>query len=130
MPCILVDSATDGTSLVAAPEANRKIRVNGFSLSAAGAVTATLKDGAAGSALWQGTMATGVPHTLPPKADWEVILTANTALVRARLPIGPRRYIRLAYRVGTAAMTAGTVDAYLSLEVQAQQYGASGFSVA
>lgn len=81
MPCILVDSATDGTSLVAAPGANRKIRVNGFSLSAAGAVTATLKDGAAGSAVWKGTMATGVPHTLLPKADWEVILTANTALV-------------------------------------------------
>ena len=81
MPRILVDSATDGTSLVAAPGANRKIRVNGFSLSAAGAVTATLKDGAAGSAVWKGTMATGVPHTLPPKADWEVILTANTALV-------------------------------------------------
>jgi hypothetical protein len=57
-------------------------------------------------------------------------LTANTDLVRARLPIGLRRYIRLAYRVGTAAMTAGTVDAYLSLEVQAQQYGSSGFSVA
>lgn len=57
-------------------------------------------------------------------------LTANTDLVRSRLPIGSRRYIRLAYRVGTAAMTAGTVDAFLSLDVQAQQYGASGFSVA
>lgn len=57
-------------------------------------------------------------------------LTANTDLVRARLPIGLRRYIRLAYRVGTAAMTAGTVDAFLSLDVQAQQYGASGFAVA
>lgn len=57
-------------------------------------------------------------------------LTANTDLVRARLPIGLRRYVRLAYRVGTAAMTAGTVDAYLALDVQAQQYGASGFAVA
>lgn len=81
MPSILVDSSTDGTVLVAAPGANKRIRVNGFSLSAAGAVTASLKDGAAGSAVWKGTMATGVPHTLLPKADWEIFLTANTALV-------------------------------------------------
>lgn len=42
-------------------------------------------------------------------------LGANKKQVRARLPIGLRRYIRLAYRVGTAAMTAGTVDAFLAL---------------
>lgn len=56
-------------------------------------------------------------------------LTADTVQVRAHLPIGLRRYIRIAYRVATAAMTAGTVDAALVLEVQAQQYGASGFSI-
>lgn len=57
-------------------------------------------------------------------------LTANTTQVRARLPIGLRRYIRIAYRVGTAAMTAGTVDAYLALDVQADRSYASGFTVA
>ena len=56
-------------------------------------------------------------------------LTANTEQVRTRLPIGLRRYIRVVYRVATAAMTAGTVDAHLALDVQAQQYGASGFQV-
>lgn len=68
-------------------------------------------------------------QTLTP-AKALATLTANTDQVRARLPIGLRRYIRLAYRVGTAAMTAGTIDAYIVKDVQAQQYGASGFSVA
>lgn len=57
-------------------------------------------------------------------------LTANTVQVRARLPIGLNRYIRLAYRVATAAMTAGTVDAYLAKDVQASNAYASGFTVA
>lgn len=81
MPCILVDSATDGTSLVAAPGANRVIRVNGFQLTAAGTVTVSLKDGASGSALWKGYMGTGLQALVPVSAEWQVTLTANTALV-------------------------------------------------
>lgn len=57
-------------------------------------------------------------------------LTANTVQVRARLPIGLNRYLRLAYRVATAAMTAGTVDAYIAKDVPANTSYASGFSVA
>lgn len=56
-------------------------------------------------------------------------LTADTVIARVRLPIGLRRYLRLAYTVGTAAMTAGTVDAFLATNVQAYQFGSSGFSV-
>lgn len=56
--------------------------------------------------------------------------TANAELVRARLPIGLRRYIRLAYRISGATTTAGTVTSTIVLDVQAQQYGASGFTVA
>ncbi|VVE77399.1 Bbp16 family capsid cement protein [Pandoraea sputorum] len=55
-------------------------------------------------------------------------LTAGT-MVRLRLPIGLQRYLRVAYRIGTAAMTAGAVSAYLVKDVDAVQYGAVGFSV-
>lgn len=57
-------------------------------------------------------------------------LTANTELVKQRLPIGLERYIRVVYRVGTAATTAGTVDAFLVKDVQANKPYASGFTVA
>ena len=93
-----------------------------FTSSGAGTLQVILQDSADNSTF------ADVQALTPAKAL--ATLTANTDLVRARLPIGLRRYIRLAYRVGTAAMTGGTVDAYLSLEVQAQQYGASGFTVA
>lgn len=55
--------------------------------------------------------------------------TANAELVRARLPIGLRRYLRLAYRITGGTTTGGTASAYIVNDVQAQQYGASGFSV-
>lgn len=54
---------------------------------------------------------------------------ANSEILKTRLPIGLRRYLRVAYRVGTAVLTAGTFDAFIVENVQAQQYGASGFTV-
>lgn len=81
MPSILVDSATDGTSLVAAPGANAAIRINGFVLTAAGTVAASLKDGASGSAKVKLNLVAGSCATMPVSADWQVQLTANTALV-------------------------------------------------
>jgi len=58
-------------------------------------------------------------------------LTANTTQVRARLPIGLRRYLRLAYRVATGVMTAGSVDSYIGVQdVQANTTYPSGFTVA
>ncbi len=57
-------------------------------------------------------------------------LGANTELVKQRLPIGLERYIRVVYRIGTAATTAGTVDAFLVKDVQANKPYASGFTVA
>jgi hypothetical protein len=93
-----------------------------FTTSASGTLQFVLQDSADNSS-WADVQA-----LTPVRAV--AALTANTDQVRARLPIGLRRYIRLAYRVATGAMTAGTVDAYIVLDVQAQQYGASGFSVA
>jgi hypothetical protein len=57
-------------------------------------------------------------------------LTANTDQVKARLPLGLRRYLRLAYRVATGVMTAGTVDSYIGGEVQSNTAYPSGFTVA
>lgn len=57
-------------------------------------------------------------------------LTANKILLQQRLPIGLRRYIRIAYRVATAAMTAGTVDAFLVHDEQSNTAYPSGFTVA
>lgn len=54
---------------------------------------------------------------------------ANAELLKQRLPIGLRRYLRVVYRISGATSTGGTADAYLAKDVQAQQYGASGFSV-
>lgn len=56
-------------------------------------------------------------------------LTANTEIVKSRLPIGLRRYLRIVYRIGTAATTAGTVDAFIVKDVQANKPYASGFTV-
>lgn len=54
--------------------------------------------------------------------------SANAELCRMRIPVGVRRYLRLAYRsVGTT--TAGSVSAYIVKDVQAQQYAPSGFTV-
>lgn len=41
-------------------------------------------------------------------------LTAGKTLYQGRLPIGMKRYHKVIYTVGTAAMTAGKVDAFLT----------------
>lgn len=56
-------------------------------------------------------------------------LTAKAVLLQTRLPVGLKRYLRIAWRVATAALTAGNFSAFLTKDVQAYQYGASGFSV-
>ena len=57
-------------------------------------------------------------------------LTAGRQLLRTRLPIGLRRYVRVTWRVGTAALTAGKFDAFLTKDAQSLQYPASGYTVA
>ena len=57
-------------------------------------------------------------------------LTANTIQYRGRLPIGLLRYLRVVYRVSSAAITAGTADAYFVKDEQANVPYASGFTVA
>jgi len=40
-------------------------------------------------------------------------LTAGTQVIRTRIPMGCKRYLRVLYTIGTAALTAGKFDAYL-----------------
>lgn len=55
--------------------------------------------------------------------------TAEATLAKMRLPVGLRRYLRVVFRsVGTT--TAGTASAWILKDVEALQYGASGFTVA
>ena len=56
-------------------------------------------------------------------------LTAGTELLRVKLPPGLRRYIRVAYIIATADLTAGKFNAYLTKDRQDNVAQASGFSV-
>jgi hypothetical protein len=56
-------------------------------------------------------------------------LPANRIIFQVRLPGNLRRYSRIAWRVGTGVMTAGTVTAGAVEDVDIQQYLASGFRV-
>lgn len=60
----------------------------------------------------------------------QAALTANTLIYQGRLPIGLERFLRVVYRVGTAAFTAGTVDAFLTKDTQAYRPYQSGFTAA
>lgn len=60
----------------------------------------------------------------------QAALTANKYIYQGRLPIGMERFWRVVYRVGTAAFTAGTVDAFMTKDTQASRSYASGFTVA
>lgn len=54
----------------------------------------------------------------------------GAVLLQACPPLGLRRYTRIVYRVGTAALTAGKFDAFVSIDVQRNIARPSGFTVA
>lgn len=45
-------------------------------------------------------------------------LTANTEILKMRLPYGLRRYVRAYYTVGTGTFTAGTISANIAQDVR------------
>jgi hypothetical protein len=55
--------------------------------------------------------------------------TQGAILLVANPPIGLRQYIRIVWRVGTAVLTAGAFDAYVSNTVPRNIARPSGFSV-
>lgn len=56
-------------------------------------------------------------------------LGANKTIAVARMPGNVRRYSRVVWRVGTAALTAGTFSAFPVLDTDLQQYLTSGFKI-
>lgn len=56
-------------------------------------------------------------------------LTAGAQLLQIQPPTGLRRYVRIAWRVGTAALTAGAFTAYISNTIQRNVARQSGFTV-
>lgn len=57
-------------------------------------------------------------------------LTAGAVLWQTKLPLNLKRYTRVVWRVGTAALTAGAFSAFYSLGVEHNIARPSGFSVA
>lgn len=57
-------------------------------------------------------------------------VTAGTVLLQVQPPVGTRRYWRVVYRIGTAVLTAGKFDAYISNTLQRNIARTSGFTVA
>lgn len=55
---------------------------------------------------------------------------ASANLAKIRVPIGLKRYLRVVFRISGATTTGGTASAYIVKDVEAVQYGASGFTVA
>ncbi|WP_417070824.1 Bbp16 family capsid cement protein [Niveibacterium terrae] len=56
-------------------------------------------------------------------------LTAGAQLLQVQPPTGTRRYLRVAWRIGTAALTAGAFTAYVSNAIQRNVARQSGFTV-
>lgn len=57
-------------------------------------------------------------------------LVGPSALWKTKLPLGLKRYTRVVFRVGTAALTAGAFSAFYSVGVEHNVQRPSGFSVA
>lgn len=57
-------------------------------------------------------------------------LVAGATLWIVKPPVGTRRYLRVVYRVGTAALTAGKFEAFMSMDAQRNVARPSGFTVA
>lgn len=88
----------------------------------AGAATiqAVLQDSADGSTFADVLAGSAVAYASAP---------AGTVLLQVQPPVGMRRYFRIAWRIGTAALTAGKFDAYVSNTIQRNVSSPSGFTV-
>ena len=84
-------------------------------------VQAVLQDSADGT-----TFADVLAGPVVPVAS----VVQGTALLQTCPPLGLRRYFRIVYRIGTAALTAGKFTAFVSLDVQRNIARPSGFTVA
>lgn len=56
-------------------------------------------------------------------------VTKGLPLLQAQSPVGTQRYWRIVFRIGTAVLTAGAFDAYISNTIQRNIQRPSGFTV-
>jgi hypothetical protein len=81
----------------------------------------------------------GVLQSSPDNSTWTdaaagpatavASVTAGTVLLQVQPPPGMQRYWRTVIRVGTAVLTAGAFDSYISNTIQRSINRASGFAV-
>lgn len=83
-------------------------------------IQAVLQDSADGSTFADVAAGTAVAYASAP---------AGTVLLQLQPPAGMRRYFRIVWRVGTAALTAGKFTAYVSNTIQRNIARPSGFTV-
>lgn len=87
----------------------------------AATIQAVLQDSADGSTFADVVAGPAVAYGSAP---------AGTVLLQVQPPTGMRRYFRIAWRVGTAVLTAGKFTAYVSNTIQRNVARPSGFTVA
>ena len=85
---------------------NVRVR-DAFTTSASGTLAVALQDSADDSSF-------AAAGNISKAATAVASLTAGTYLIRQPLPTGLRRYLKLVYTIGTGAMTAGSLDAWIS----------------
>lgn len=71
---------------------------------------------------------TWVDASLGPALAFATV-AAGTMLWQQKLPVGMRRYARVVWRIGTAALTAGNFSAFFTKDLQAAPSYATGFTV-
>lgn len=86
----------------------------------AATVQAVLQDSADGSSFADVVAGPAIAYGSAP---------AGTTLLQVQPPAGMRRYFRIAWRVGTAVLTAGKFTAYVSNTIQRNVARPSGFTV-
>lgn len=91
------------------------VRVNTlFATSASGTLAVALHDSADNSSFAAVAPAVGTAATAAAS------LTAGLMLIRMPLPTNLRRYVKLVYTIGTGAMTAGKIDAWIGPPTEAR----------
>jgi len=106
----VVDQGADGDAIYGGLEMYLVVRCGTLLDSAGEAATLVirLQDAADGDEAFASARDVYVSGTIT-----EASIAANTELVKVRLPLGLRRYLRVHYTVGTENFTTGTIDAFL-----------------
>lgn len=102
-----------GTTVAPALDIGGKNRIHvqvhdAFTTSASGTLTVELQDSANGA-----DFASITPGKVITAAEAAATLVAGFTLLDQAIPTGVRRYLKLVYTIGTGAMTAGSINAWI-----------------